>query len=240
MKLKICALFLSCILLILSFFGCSGKVDPTDSTDKTGITTQNMISVVLDGKSEYVILRSANASEETVSSAVRLRDTIKQKLGVTLKIMNDLDAESEKAIIVGSVDRESVAAATGALKYTDYIIKAIGDDVLICGGSDEKTTEAVDYFISQYIVSNEILNLSVDLDVTVKTEHIGDSVSLLGQPIEHFSIVIPKMAAAIIKTEVFTEILHILGCGFNLREIYCRRTFENQKERIFSGKGKEQ
>ena len=151
-------------MLALTLAGCQpANVAPADTTTAAADTTdaitapkdttapEALVSIVADGKSDYMIMRADNASQTEIDAALALRDTINEACGVRMRIVNELDASPERAIIVGKVNYGGAAELAAPLGYDDYIITFSGQHIVICGGNPEATTVAVNAFIDKYL-----------------------------------------------------------------------------------------
>ena len=103
-----------------------------------------------DGKSDYQIVISAEASTSEQTSARELQQYIEQMSGARLPIVNDLNVQG-KRIFVGFNTR--VADLTGARKPgkddESFTYKTVGHDLLIWGGSQRGTMYGVFTFLER-------------------------------------------------------------------------------------------
>lgn len=194
MRKRILAFLLACVTVCLFFAGCTKEnFDVFDSSDVQATDSADpMLTIIADGKSEYVVLRSSTATEAEKQAAMTLRSAIEEKCGVKLKIMNELDITDEKAICVGRINRQTVTELTSTLNYSDYIITLNETDVIICGGTDSKTTEAVEKFISEFLSeSTTVLSVPMDLHISVVNKNYK-SVKIGGDDLTDYSIVVQE------------------------------------------------
>ena len=179
--IKVMALLLAMLMLLPMVLACKKEEESVSETEETTEETVILpITLIENGKSDYVIVRSSTASQAEISAATLLRDTIYERCGIRLKLLNELDVKNEKAICVGRVSRDSVTSLAVDVEYTDYVIGVSDTDLVICGGCGEKTTEAVERFISEYLsektktltVAGDLKILSIDPNK--KTVMVGD------------------------------------------------------------------
>ena len=107
-------------------------------------------------------------------------------------------------ILVGLTNRDESTEAFNSIKYNDFIIKVSGTRVAIVGGNDEKTIEAVNYFIENYL-NGDKLELAGDHEFVLRGEYAKDNITLLGSNLSDFTIVCPnsyKEYAQIINAEL--------------------------------------
>ncbi len=99
---------------------------------------------------EYVIAYSKEADVQVISSAMILRNTFIDKYGIRLTSTTDSNDNSEqspvekKKILIGSASRSE---SDMDLKYYDYVIEFVNDNIIINGGSSEAVTSAVNWII---------------------------------------------------------------------------------------------
>ena len=178
------ALICAILLTATVFASCGGNNTSNKTTDTTASavvesthstsseeTTPPAVDVPIfeSGATQYHIVRSADASSNVVAAAVELKSALDQAYGVTMLIRNDLVASGEEIydyeILVGNVDREEYAAADELLNYNDTVVMMSGNKIIISGGSDDSTVEAVNYFIEKYITGDALVVKSDLLDI---------------------------------------------------------------------------
>ena len=107
-----------------------------------------MTLVQLEHLEEYVIVRPKNADPFEKVVAIGLRNDLAEKFGVNLEVKTDADAETEKEILIGKTNR---AASKDALvdvpTVNSYTIRKNGEKVVICSGSSETLSVAVDKWL---------------------------------------------------------------------------------------------
>lgn len=167
--LKIISFILSLVTLAAVFVGCKGNGGDSESDAPLTVVDEDgtPLTVISDGSSEYVIFRSSSANAIERQAALALKNSIKEKLGVSLEIVDESKYGGEKAICVGNVDKDAVKELYDSIWYYDYVITVSGDDLLICGGSAEKIKEAVDRFINEYIVDG-ITELEIEAALLIE------------------------------------------------------------------------
>ena len=193
---RITAAFLGCLMLLLAFAGCADKNDSDSDTDVP------MLTLVADGSTEYVIMRAYDASDDEVGISRTLRSAIKKACGIELELVTELKTH-EKAICVGNVPRNSVKSLTEGIKSSDYVIGVSENDLVICGGSAEKTVEAVKRFISEYLTEN-MQKIEVPQDLLIKETVTGESVDVTVGDVKlsDYSIVLSSSEAIYIMNDV--------------------------------------
>ena len=196
--------------------GCQPANLPSDDTTAANATdtvapdtaADNLVSIVADGASDYMVLRADRASEAEVNAAVALRNAIEETYGVRMRIGNEIDAQPELAIIVGNVNYGGAAEIAATLGYDDYAITFSGQHIVICGGSPEATTAAVNAFIDKYLnKESAALTVPKDLNDSYRAPTLATNVTIGGESLKNFTVFVSsaavqgeKMAAQSIRT----------------------------------------
>ena len=198
-------------VLVLLFFlivgttvlsGCQGsgekeKTTGTAETIETGSEETSAdeppVTIVSEGTSDYVILYPKTAGPTTVRIAEQLRDTIKEKTGVTLQIFSaDKRTESEKEILIGEMDERQASLDVGkTVRIDDFAIAVVGNRVILIGGNETRTVSAVNRFISSYVNEATDGNLTVPAGTLVRKDgsYAVTELTLGGVDISEFRIV---------------------------------------------------
>ncbi|MBO5294687.1 MAG: hypothetical protein J6B71_05545, partial [Clostridia bacterium] len=177
---KIVALILACVLSVTELAGC--KKDPID-----GPQNDEPVFVGKDALSEYVIVRSDSADEETVSATSKLYTELRTKYGVKVEFTTDYVGAGEsvptdtKEILVGLTNR----AESKGLRYLDYEIAFENQRVIINGGSGSAVAEAVEYFITNCMGND---GLTVPVSHTVGKTYPLEGLTVDGIPLSSFSV----------------------------------------------------
>lgn len=169
--------------------------DTTASEAADTSVSDGLVSIVADGESDYMVLRADMASDTEVDAAVALRKAIDEKCGIRMRIGNEIDAQPERAIIVGNVNYGGAAEIAATLGYYDYIITFSGEHIVICGGSPEATQTAVGVFIDKYLSqASGVLAVPKDLNDSYRAESLANEVTIGGESIKNFSIFVSSTA----------------------------------------------
>ena len=177
---KIVALILACVLSVTVLAGC--KKDPIDDPKN-----DEPVFVGKDALSEYVIVRSDSADEETVSATSKLYTELRTKYGVKVEFTTDYVGAGEsvptdtKEILVGLTNR----AESKGLRYLDYEIAFENQRVIINGGSGSAVAEAVEYFIANCMGND---GLTVPVSHTVGKTYPLEGLTVDGNPLSSFSV----------------------------------------------------
>ena len=161
-KLTCILLTLSMILTILS--ACNqgeNVVDPKPNTDdqQQDVKDPNeesalseTLDLVVDGVSDYVIVRGENAYISEITAATELQSYLKQITGTELPIVTDTAPEAEREIIVGKTNRETEGEFNREeLGDEGFIIKTNGTKLCLVGGEQRGTLYSVYEFLESYL-----------------------------------------------------------------------------------------
>ncbi len=163
----------------------------------------------------------------------------KNELGIDIAVKSDDEPGSECEIIIGHTNRNGVdySLAEEVLAEEGYIIRAIGNNLLITGGDEEGTIYGVDRFIADCLEpfrksGKDTLELPSDFDVKQDREYKIGALTIAGTPISDYVIV---RGAGCTQTELTAAKLlrkYIRrACGVDLR-IVTDTTAETEREII--------
>jgi len=108
------------------------------------------LTLISDGRSDYVIVVGAHAIPAEVTAAEKLRGFLEQIGGAALEIVTDDAGERAKEIVVGDTNRYTDFKAL-ALGTDGFIIKTQGDKVIIAGGQTRGTLYGVYGFLERFL-----------------------------------------------------------------------------------------
>jgi hypothetical protein len=144
----------------------------TQSVTDSGTTASvadNFTIISSDGTTDYQLVRSEKASSAMISQISDFYRLFVSKYGVkttSFKLTTDWYKEGDTIpaheILVGTTNRAETQSILSQLKEKDYAIALVGEKLVICGGSDESTIQAVNYFIEHYMTESS-LSLPKDL-----------------------------------------------------------------------------
>ena len=195
MKKRLSSLLI-CIMMLLS--SCSGDVlDPiiTNAPEEfpTSELTEVPTAVSLTG---YKVIRSSKASNSIVSAAVELKKALSE-VAEDITIGDDWyktgDALPTEAleILVGETNRTESIEMKKELLEDDFAVKYFPESrrIVILGGSDEATLEAISYFLEFCFKNGEI---ETSLSFISAGQYAVTECLLNGAPIAEYSLVIPN------------------------------------------------
>ncbi len=185
---KLLAALLTLLLSVSLFISCA----PEDRGGSYSFENNGDKNIKIDDISEYTVIRPDLCSDTEKEALVLFRDTVNKNFGIDLVAVTDWigegQSESEKEILIGSTNRAESKKAMEDLGYGDYVIRKIGTKIVIAGGSDSATYEAVKYFTENYI---DIYNAAVTFpeEGYKHTEsYTLSSVTINGTPISEYKL----------------------------------------------------
>ena len=148
-------------LLALTLFmlvSCSdGGSSAGKDNDETEKPTEPMVLADIADISEYKIIRPDKCSDELRAAASDLKIRLEEITGAKIAIGTDFSGDGGKEILFGETKRAISKTAAENLKYySSYIIKKSGDKIVICGGSDESTATAADFWLTNMVQGTHI------------------------------------------------------------------------------------
>ena len=177
--------------------------DTTPSQSDTAETTpvpvdETVLNIIESGATEtkYKVVRAENSEKIVTDAASDLRIAMQNKYGIkSISIATDFEARGadpadryQFEILVGSTNRDESIAALGSISYNDFIITVSGTRVVILGGNDNATVEAVNYFVENCLTDGALTLGSSDT-YHHKAEYGNASATLLGVPLSDYTIV---------------------------------------------------
>ncbi|MBQ8510947.1 MAG: endonuclease/exonuclease/phosphatase family protein [Clostridia bacterium] len=187
---------------------CTGADAPSDDTsdaitaDAPELTGLELIS---DGKTAFTIVRSDSADDDaTVSLLNRLKTAFKEKAGVSIALDNDWvkkgsepDSETYE-ILFGPTNHPESAQALEGVKYSDFVIKMIGNKIVINGYTVQTRAKAVTYFITNILSraaeGQDLIFTEADNYVS-ESKYLLETVTLGGQSLADYTITVADDAS---------------------------------------------
>ena len=209
MKTRILSMLL-CVLMVLgSFTACGNAIAPETSATTTTATEPTtpaetekpveMLDLIADGKSEYSLVRSEDASTTIIQRVTSLRNQIKEATGASLSYTTDwikrgdeVPAEG-KEIVIGTTNRPQSEAVLKQIREKDYAIVYDGGRLVILGGTEQATLLAVDYFVENYLdKATGKLTVPDNLFDVIAHDYPIDGITIAGVDIREYQVVVPK------------------------------------------------
>lgn len=186
--------------------GCEST--PPDDGQQTGIeTTAEPVAekTLVSGETgqDYVLLRSDLGSGYALEKVRELQSAILAETGVELTLKTDWYKDAVGfppttfEILVGTTNRDESAQVEAGWRtngYKDWTVQLIGEKLVVYGGSDSALDEAVQYVISHFIADGA-LRVPENFSYTYQHEWPLDGISIAGNDISLYQIVIPSGAS---------------------------------------------
>lgn len=190
-NIRLIALLLSLVMLLGIFAACNTTppVETTQQEETTEAPTpeRTAIDLIVSGESTVRIIRPQNltSGDAAVEAAVLIRNKIENSTGVRLDIVDDFKKPTESyddstvEILVGNTAYPQTEAAIEGLKFSDYVIKLVGNKIVIFGYTDDAMKAAATAFVqlvAQHAVTddNKISSVSIPLEeLNVAKTHSG-------------------------------------------------------------------
>lgn len=187
-----------CLLLSLLLLGCNSANTPDtpDGGDTTAAETTAepiVMKSFVNGDAAYTLIRPESASKTLVADVIAFRQAIVDKFpNETMSLSDDWlktgDTGGQYEILLGDTNRPETAAVKAKLRYHDYAIEVVGDKLVILGATEEKTTEAMEYFLAN-CVTDAGISLESSFSYISRGEYAYDTVTLGGVPLEQYQVI---------------------------------------------------
>jgi len=206
--MRLFALLLSLVICIGLLASCDMIVLPGDGDDDKDKDDNNE-EVKLDG---IVLIKDSQAKFKLVNTS-NMGSAARRAVENFIETLDMLGVEGAESVEDGKADLVTdceIIVGTGARNRGDecnisvhdlgdegYIIKAVGNKVVIAGGTQEMTLTAFNLFLKDYLGidedTKELKNLAVpeDINVLKETVYSVDSISIAGNPISRFKLITP-------------------------------------------------
>ncbi len=156
---KIISILLAMSMMLAALAACNTDEPVTDPDDgqqqeenKGNEEVSDILTLVKDGASDYVIVRGENASPSEVTAAKELQNYLKQISGAEIAIVTDATAAVEKEIVVGKTNREADGDFDrDELGKEGFVIKTTGSKLWLVGGELRGTLYSVYSFLEEYL-----------------------------------------------------------------------------------------
>lgn len=209
-KTRLTALMLLLSIVLACLVSCTSGNGPEDTlpTDQSGNVSDTLpeteadqfetpatFDLVVDGATEVKIIRpqNMNAGDSYVDAAINIRNSVESAIGVRFSMGDDFKKPTESyddstvEILVGTTQHAQVAEATKGLGYADYVIKAVGNKIVIFGYSYDSVIRAAEAFVeivSQYKTeANGKVSVSIPAEALNVVETYGPAKALNAVPI---------------------------------------------------------
>ena len=193
-------MILLCISLCLPLFGCGGgEQQSTSAESHTAETTETVAETTVpepteislldeNGKARFRIIRPEKGSDTELNAGIELNKALKGLTGTTFKLISDFlmpketidDVAQVYEILLGATNRPESAQAGEGLAANEYVIRVTEYKIVIIGGSDAATYQAMQAFLSMFETGGGFM-LAKDTDIKAEIESKGYLVALTNQ-----------------------------------------------------------
>lgn len=142
-------IFLTLLFLILALALLISCGKESETNEESGIKMPDYF--------DFTIIRGDNCANEVSSAAIELQKALEEASGKEVKLGTDYTGftkETKFEILVGITKREA-SKAYSKMTPKSYVIDYTDTKIVIIGGTNADTVEAVNYFIENYIESGE-------------------------------------------------------------------------------------
>ena len=103
--------------------------------------------------SDYTIVRGDSSGNPVLKQALNLRSAVRSKANIDLPLSTDFTPdEGAPEILIGMTNRKESIELAGALtESTKFILKAVGNKIVILAGTQKGLAEAVTYLTNEYL-----------------------------------------------------------------------------------------
>lgn len=179
---KLLALLLVLVMLVVALVSCKGN-DTKPKYKKS----------LLEGWDQYSLVYSSTAGSSVTDKFMNLTMQLKEKYGTMLSPSSDFLMPGEEAptdtfeILIGNTNRQESQDVFATLKSNDYFIGVVNNRLLIIGGSDRATAEALVHF-TDYLLADDGIYYPEE-GYTYKYDYKVDTLTIDGVDISEFVIV---------------------------------------------------
>lgn len=192
------------VMLLLGALLLSGCQSGGNGTGESETQGEEAAAIAVSSLSDYVIVYAETELDEELLLALQgLRDTVRQRFGATLEIMNDFVREGSEThkvrpheILIGATNRpESQAVCTELKRDRDYTICLRGEKLVAAGLSHESVLEAVAALQAALPETGAVDFFRADMAMTHLGSYTAENVTLNGRLLSDYALVCGKDAA---------------------------------------------
>ena len=190
------------LLIAFSAVSCAAGDIPEETTlpetthapeTEPAPTTVSLIDE--NGKSIYRIVRPDEGGDGEIQAGIDLKISLKEQSGTDFSITTDFLMPNESIeklsevpeILIGATNRPESTEACEGLGMNEYVIRVIGNKIVIAGGSEMMTYRAMKEFLA-LLSSENTLSLSKDTNIREEIERGSYLVALTNQGNSHLEV----------------------------------------------------
>ncbi len=161
-----------CVLLALSTLfslaACgSGKENRGETSANSNEKEIKNIDIIVNSSSDYTVVVPAGDGGAYAVGELLVAE-IKKLTGVSLRLVRDSFAKGEKEILIGNTSRPESAGLCDSLGEGDFIIKTVGEKIVITAIHSSVLKLAVKQFLGEYLLSATAALCSVSGTLDIK------------------------------------------------------------------------
>ena len=150
------------LLFTLSFTGCGFNFGKDGEESLTDEVSDSLTIVAPGGGSEFTIVHSTLGDKELTSAINVLQARLEIKFSASIKSVSHV-ANGEKGtvqndnfeILIGQTNRKESEEALKSLAYGEYVIRVVGNKLVITGTTPDAIIEALNIFMDKYITGGD-------------------------------------------------------------------------------------
>lgn len=198
------SLFLVFLLLLSLLTGCNpgnSNVAESSSDETTEVpeTDPVFLSLIENGSTPYTILCSDDASDTVKDKTLEFYATLTELTEVQFGVGTDFynpykETLPERAyeILIGETNRPESIEAQAMIRGRDFIIMEKNDRIVILGGNEQKTLEALEYFLSNYLTSDQNIVIQQGGRYISRFAYDIGVITIDGVNLMEYTVVVPK------------------------------------------------
>lgn len=160
------------LLFAVAFTACQNSSEEKPQTTAKEVPT-TIEFAQKDTASDFKVVYGADLDQTDIKIIRSFADTIKEKLGVELTVVDDTTAESIHEIVINSTTRSESAKLTETIADGEYTIKALADadsqSILVSARGNTALSDALLYLVSAHI-NDEKGVASMDASTSIKRD----------------------------------------------------------------------
>lgn len=140
--------------LILAVTACASEPPAEDTAPAVTTAAPETEQPLAERLAAYTLVRPDEGTQYLLDTVLDFRLNIQAETGVEMTITTDWvkrgsdpDAAGERELLFGATNRTASVEAMAELGAFDYMIRTVGDDIVVLGGSDYALSLAADKFI---------------------------------------------------------------------------------------------
>lgn len=180
---RVIAALLALMMCVSVLAACADPAEqtPQDDDPATQPEESSVLTLVADGATAFVVMRSDLASTKYATMSLDLQKAIETVSGVKLELKTDYETKDQDntaayEILIGKTNRPESEAAMATLSGEhDYLIRIAGNKVILVGSSDQAVEAAVAEFLATVCGYRSAEDFDAATTITLKeSEYRGE------------------------------------------------------------------